>query len=133
MISVALTVGSRYPVNRKFLRARIAAFLQKNGIEDAFVSVSIVGTRRMTELNEGMMKHTGCTDVLSFPQRDPEQPEKDFPEQPEELRQLNVLGDIVICFPEAVKEARRFGKMVDEQIAFLAEHGLLHLMGVHHD
>lgn len=133
MISIALSVGSRYPVNRKFLRGRMTAFLQKQGVEDAVVSVSIVGTRRMTELNEGLMKHEGCTDVLSFPQKDPEQPDKDFPELPEHLAKMNLLGDIVICFPEAVNEARRFGKMVDEQIAFLAEHGLLHLLGVHHD
>ena len=133
MISVALSVGSRYPVNRKFLRARIVAFLQKQGVEQAYVSVSIVGARRMIELNEGLMKHEGCTDVLSFPQHDPEQPDKDFPFRLENLEELNVLGDIVVCFPEAVDEARKFGKMVDEQIAFLVEHGLLHLLGIHHD
>ena len=34
---------------------------------------------------------------------------------------------------EAVKEARKLGKMVDAQICFLVEHGLLHLLGFHHD
>ncbi len=133
MIRTFLSVGSRYPVNREMIRSRAAAFLIKNGVHEAVISVSVVGRRRMVELNEGLMKHEGCTDVLSFPQFDPEQPEKVFPEQLHHLEELHQLGDIVVCFPEAVCEARKLGKMVDEQICFLVEHGLLHLLGMHHD
>jgi probable rRNA maturation factor len=43
------------------------------------------------------------------------------------------LGDIVISFPEAVRAAKRFGKLVDKQICFYLEHGLMHLLGYHHD
>jgi probable rRNA maturation factor len=42
------------------------------------------------------------------------------------------LGDIVISFPAAVDNARRFGKKVDDQICFFVEHGLMHLLGYHH-
>lgn len=134
MTSVAISVGSRYPVNRKAIRSCVERVLTNHRVENAEVSVSIVGSRRMTELNEKLMKHKGVTDVLSFPQHDPEQPTKEFLEQPkEELGIPRQLGDVVVCFPEAVKEARKLGRMVDQQICFLVEHGLMHLMGFHHD
>jgi probable rRNA maturation factor len=72
--------------------------------------------------------------VLSFPQQDPEQPDKSFKEEPKDAPALpRQLGDIVVCFPEAVKEAQKLGRMVDDQICFLVEHGLMHLLGYHHD
>jgi len=43
------------------------------------------------------------------------------------------LGDIVVSFPEAVATAKRFGKLVDGQICFYVEHGLMHLLGFHHE
>jgi rRNA maturation RNase YbeY len=43
------------------------------------------------------------------------------------------LGDIVVSFPEAVNNARKYGKMVDDQICFFIEHGMMHLLGYHHD
>lgn len=132
MIVTSISVGSRYPVSRKVIRECVERVLGEHHVLDAQVSVSIVGTRRMIELNEGLMKHEGVTDVLSFPQFDPEQPGKVFPHvltNPD----LSHLGDIVVCFPEAIKTARKLGRMVDYQICFLVEHGLMHLLGVHHE
>lgn len=120
-------------MNRKAIRVSVEHVLKEHSADDVEVSVSIVGSRRMIELNEGLMKHEGVTDVLSFPQHDPEQHEKEFPHTVEHDDTLSHLGDIVVCFPEAVKEARKLGKMVDAQICFLVEHGLLHLLGFHHD
>ncbi|HZZ98355.1 MAG TPA: rRNA maturation RNase YbeY [Candidatus Saccharimonadia bacterium] len=132
MIKTFLSVGSRYPVNRKAIRACVNRVLDEHSVGEAEVSVSIVGARQMIKLNEGMMKHQGVTDVLSFPQHDPEQPDRDFGVKVESSGPLH-LGDVVVCFPEAVNEARKKGKMVDDQICFLVEHGLLHLLGFHHD
>lgn len=137
MIRVFIAVGSRYPVNRTMIRETVRRVLAEKGMEDAEVSVSVVGARKMIELNEGLMKHQGVTDVLSFPQMDPEQPDKDFPiplsptssATPPIPRQL---GDIVVCFPEAVSAARKLGRMVNDHICFLVEHGLMHLLGFHH-
>jgi ssRNA-specific RNase YbeY (16S rRNA maturation enzyme) len=42
------------------------------------------------------------------------------------------LGEIVICYPLAVKEAVAENVLIDERIYELAEHGALHLMGIHH-
>lgn len=139
MIVIDLSVGSRYPVNRSFIRSQIIEYMQNKGIKDAELSVSVVGVRKMTDLHVQYMQLEGPTDVLSFPQYDPTQPDKVFPplmvsDAGEETPQKTYhLGDIVVCFPEAVTQARKFGKLVDEQIVFLVEHGIEHLLGYHHD
>lgn len=129
MIITNLAVGSRYPVNRKLLRATVERVLREHGVQAAQVDVSVVGGRKIKELNESQLKHEGTTDVLSFPQHERHQLD-DFPLP---AGQPPHLGDIVISFPEAIKTAKRFGKRVDEQLCFYLEHGLMHLLGYHHD
>jgi len=129
MITTNLFVGSRYPVDRKKIRLKVIEVLNRNDIEKAQVDISIVGSRKIKELNEKRLKHKGVTDVLSFPQHEKDKLD-DFP-LPVNLPPH--LGDVVICFPEAVKNAKRYGKMVDDQICFYLEHGLMHLLGYRHD
>lgn len=128
MILVNLFVQSRYPVDRKMIRQRAIQVLNENKVTDAQVDISIVGSRKIKVLNESQLKHEGATDVLSFPQHERHQMD-DFP-MPEGMPPH--LGDIVISFPAAVTNARRFGKKVDDQICFFVEHGLMHLLGYHH-
>lgn len=129
MITVNVYIGSRYPVNRKVLREVARQTLREHGIEMAQVDISVVGSRKIKELNESRLKHEGKTDVLSFPQHERNQLD-DFP-LPEGLGPH--LGDVVVSFPEAIKMAKRYGKRVDEQLAFYVQHGLMHLMGYHHE
>ena len=129
MIKCNLYIGSRYPIKRQLLRQTVKRVLAKHGVDHAQVDISVVGARKIKELNEKNLGHSGATDVLSFPQHDRGQLE-DVP-LPNEL--VPHLGDVLISFPEAVKTARRFGRMVDEQINFYLEHGLMHLLGYHHD
>lgn len=129
MIHINLFVGSRYPVNRTMIRETVARVLAEHHIDHAQVDVSVVGVRKIKLLNESLLKHDGKTDVLSFPQHE-KKALNDFP-LPAEIPPH--LGDVVISFPEAVATARRYGKRVDAQLCFYLEHGLLHLLGYHHD
>lgn len=129
MIKTNLFVGSRYPVDRHKIKETAVRVLTEHGVNNVQIDISIVGARRITTLNEKYLKHDGPTDVLSFPQHDRGQLQ-DIPLPEGELIHL---GDVVISFPEAVKTAKRFGKMVDQQICFYLEHSLLHLLGYHHD
>ncbi|NCN06449.1 MAG: rRNA maturation RNase YbeY [Candidatus Pacebacteria bacterium] len=129
MIQVNLFVGSRYPIDRKKIRCRAKDFLHSHDIEHAQIDISIVGKRKIRELNESKLKHSGTTDVLSFPQHEKKQLD-DFP-LPSSIPPH--LGDVVISFPEAVGTARRYGKLVDDQICFYLEHGIMHLLGYHHE
>lgn len=129
MIKTNLFVGSRYPINRRKIKETVERVLNEHGIDDVQVDVSIVGARKITTLNEKYLQHDGPTDVLSFPQHD----KGELKDIPMPLGELAHLGDVVISFPEAVRTAKRFGKMVDQQICFYLEHALLHLLGYHHD
>ncbi len=129
MIFVNFNIGSRYQVDRKLLRERAIKFLEAHQMDSVIVDVHVVGGRKMKMLNEEKLGHSGTTDVLSFPQYDP-QKEPDF------ILPRGVprhLGDIAINFSLAVTQARKKGKLVDEQLWFYLEHGLLHLLGYHHE
>lgn len=129
MLQIDLTVGSRYQLDRKKVRSKVEEVLRNHGITHARVDISIVGVRKIRQLNESRLAHQGVTDVLSFPLHEKKQLE-DFP-LPSGIPPH--LGDIVICYPAAVDQAKKFGKLVDDQLCFLAEHGLLHLLGYHHE
>jgi len=129
MIHINLFVGSRYPVDRKKIKHSVKDFLLKKGIDHAEIDISIVGSRKIKQLNESELKHKGATDVLSFPQHEKDKLD-DFP-LPAGMPPH--LGDVVLSFPEAVKTAKKYGKRVDQQLCFYLEHGMMHLLGYHHD
>lgn len=128
MITVNLFVESHYIVDRRKIRATVERVLNENRIKEAEVDISIVGSRKIAKLNASALKHEGSTDVLSFPQHEKHQLH-DFP-LPE--GQPPHLGDVIVSFPEAINAARRYGKRVDDQICFYIQHGLMHLLGYHH-
>ncbi len=145
MIHVLLSVGSRYPVNRKKIKQHVTQTLHAQKIFDAVVNVSIVGERKIKTLNEKHLGHEGVTDVLSFPQYD-KGSHHDYESTLEPVPQVNdagafvlppsptlQLGDVVVCFPEVIRQAMKRGKMVDDHICYLVEHGLMHLLGKHHE
>jgi probable rRNA maturation factor len=125
MITVLFQTESHFPVDRKKIKKAIEAALVGQVHRDTEVSVSVVGDRRMRELNKKYRHCDATTDVLSFGMEDG----GEFIEPPDDVLRL---GDIVVSFPQAVTEAREENAFVDEQIATLVLHGLNHLLGKHH-
>jgi probable rRNA maturation factor len=131
MITILFQTETHYPVNRKKVRDAITAVLENNIKHTAEVSVTIVGDRRMKELNSTYRKIDATTDVLSFPLNDPSSPRgQGFVSAPDRVLRL---GDIIISYPQAVAAAAEENKLVDDVIVFLALHGLNHLLGIHHE
>ncbi len=129
MISVLFQTESHFPVKKSVVTDAIANALAGRLKSPAEVSVTIMGDRRMRELNNTYRKLDATTDVLSFPQHDPSQPAAPFVEMPDGIIRL---GDIVVSYPEAVTQAREENKLVDDKIVELVLHGLEHLLGNHH-
>ena len=129
MISVLFTTESHFPVKKSVVTDAITRSLEERVKSDTEVSVTIIGDRRMHELNRAYRNIDATTDVLSFPQSDPSQPMKPFVEVPDGVLRL---GDIVVSYPQAVKEATEENKMVDDKVVELVLHGLEHLLGNHH-
>ena len=85
-------------------------------------TIAFVSDRAMRELNRLWRHQQGTTDVLSFPA------EQDEFEKVENSR----LGDVVISVEQAARQAGQNGLTLDNEIAQLILHGLLHLRGYDH-
>ena len=106
--------------------------MQKSGIvSDSFVDVALVSRQKVSELANRYLEETGVEAgdhaVLSFPDSEVERP---FVASPDSNL---YLGEIVINYPKAVELAGKSGKFVEQIVLELAEHGTLHLAGIHHD
>ncbi len=125
-VSVLIFVESRYKINRKRIKKTVEKVIDKNEITGPIeVSIAIVGDRKMRELSRKYKGEDKTRNILSFSQREGEElvVPKDV------LR----LGDIVLSFPQVINDAVRDEVLVDDKVDELIEHGLMHLLGLHHD
>lgn len=118
------------------------AVLADEGVEgEAELSVMFVDEETIGDLNKRFMESDGPTDVLSFPiDGEPNVPGR-WPDaggpgpdriesDPEDLPLL--LGDVVICPIVAERNAPAHAGTVDDELALLVVHGILHLLGMDH-
>lgn len=87
---------------------------------DAEVAIRLVDETESAEFNHRYRHRQGATNVLSFPA-----------DIPSELG-IPLLGDLVICVPVVVREAREQGKSAEAHWAHMVIHGTLHLLGYDH-
>jgi probable rRNA maturation factor len=129
MIRVNVKKQARYPVNSKKLKNSLRNFFQSQGIvSEAEVSVAIVGKPKMLEYQKTYLQEKGDKphNVLSFT---PDETRGKFVYPPDGLIHL---GEIVICFPKLLEEAKEEGVLIDEKAVELVLHAATHLMGIHH-
>lgn len=130
MIGVLFQTESHFPVKKEVVETAIVGVLTGKINHDVEVSVTIVGDRRMKQLNKLYRNLDDTTDVLSFPLNDPSQKSKaPFVDPPDRILRL---GDIIISYPQAIQEAVERNVLVDTMIVELVLHGLNHLLGIHH-
>ena len=130
MVNILIKTDSKFKVNRDRLKDTVEKFLNEKRVKGNIeISISIVGDRMMRQLNKKYRDVDNTTDVLSFPMSD-DSISTPFIDSPDNVLRL---GDIIISFPQAVEEAGEENKLVYDKIDELLEHGLLHLMGIHHD
>ncbi|MDT8407113.1 MAG: rRNA maturation RNase YbeY [Methylococcales bacterium] len=84
------------------------------------LTLRFVDELESAELNLRYRHKEGSTNILSFP----------F-EAPPELAD-GYLGDLVICVPLVLAQARQQGKTFEQHCAHLIVHGVLHLLGYDH-
>ncbi len=104
------------------------------------VSLLFVDEDAIAALNEQFLGKSGPTDVLSFPIEDEPGPTGRSPDlggsgpgtSPEEGT-LTLLGDVVICPAVAARNAAEHEVSLEDEVALLVVHGLLHLLGMDHE
>lgn len=129
MITVLFQTESHFPVSTQKIKDAVVKFLSTRVTSPTEVSITIIGDRRMQTLNRTYRQIDATTDVLSFPQHDPTQQAVPFVDAPDGILRL---GDVVVSYPQAVVEATEENKLVDDKIVDLIEHGINHLLGIHH-
>ena len=85
--------------------------------------IRIVDEAESASLNERYRHKSGSTNVLSFPFEPP--PGMD-------VKDIALLGDVVICAPVVLREAVIQGKSLQAHWAHMVIHGVLHLLGYDH-
>ena len=128
------------PVDLARWSALAEAALHDEGVRGAAeLSVLFVDETSIAELNERFMEHAGPTDVLAFPidadavwavhdplASGPDRAEPDLDEIP------LLLGDVVVCPAVAARNAPDHAGTIDDELALLVVHGVLHVLGYDH-
>ena len=96
---------------------------------DTQVSIVLVGEDEMETYNRRFMEKDGPTDVLAFPLEKlvPGVAPAAEPGGPP----FNV-GDIFICPSVVRRQAADFGVTLEQELALIVTHGMLHLLGYDH-
>jgi probable rRNA maturation factor len=106
------------------------------GITSGEVVISLVDDETIHELNRTYRGKDAPTDVLSFAMLETgeEEPPVRFDEEDAaEMEGGDMLGDIIISVPTAKRQAEEYGHSLERELAFLAVHGFLHLIGYDHE
>jgi probable rRNA maturation factor len=106
------------------------------------LTIYFVDKSTITDLNREHMGKEGPTDVLAFPldgiecieiqgpgaiSRGPARPHHDHDDMP------LLLGDVFVCPSVAREQAPTHAGSLDDEIALLVVHGILHVLGYDHD
>lgn len=116
------------------LRKTITAALDSEGVGvPCEVDVLITDDEGIHAINLEQRQVDRPTDVLSFPMFEyvPGQPPKDDADADPETG-LIPLGDMVISLERCAAQAREFGHPLERELAYLAVHSTLHLLGYDH-
>lgn len=125
--------GKLFPIKKKIEKLFLLA--EKTLHEDfskVVVSVNFISEEEIKTLNMNFRKVDKVTDVLSFPNLN-KKPEQKLAEFSDEVIDGQLfIGDLVICRPQAKRQAKEYGHSLKRELCFLALHGLLHLLGYDH-
>ena len=124
-VRLALPPRSRqFPqLDSRLLRSRAVRVLREVGQATSELSIAIVSDDEIAALNFEHRGKRSATDVLSFSLL-----EGEYSDQRGAL-----LGDVVIGIETAARQARAAHRGLDEEVARLLIHGILHLLGWDHE
>ncbi len=125
MVSFAVNQQSGKKIPWRFWYRRLKKIQQTLKLKDSWeISLALVGDSVMKKLNRIYRGENRVTDVLSFSERD-SQTKFGSPNH-------RYLGEIIICYPQAKRQAKQFNHSLNQELEMLLIHGFLHLLGHDH-
>lgn len=88
-------------------------------VGDVIVTVTLVTDKKIQKLNTKYFNRAFPTDVLSFNLN-------------QKTGSKYYLGDIVVNRDQAKRQAAKYNNTFEQEVADLVQHGMLHLLGIHH-
>jgi probable rRNA maturation factor len=117
---VVLQNAGGYPDARPaLLRSWLRDLVSTLAPDAASLGVRLCGDRAMRSINRDFRGRDAVTDVLSFPG------DRSF--------EGRHLGDVVVCVPQARRQAAQRAVPLERELKTLLLHGVLHCMGYDHD
>jgi probable rRNA maturation factor len=138
MINIIVNSDPKYPISKLGIQATVLEVLKQHRVHGNLeIGVTVVGDRKMHEINKKFRGQDSATNILTFAIEDPVSSSNlqhirnvGFVKAPDKVVRL---GDILISYPQIIKDAALEGVSVEEELRFLVEHGTRHLLGIHHD
>jgi len=130
-----ISVFGASPEEKKLIESTLTAGLALMGASVADIDVTMVGRARIRTLNRELRGVDRVTDVLSFPSIDcvtlPLCKEDHLLDVDPATGGVSI-GSIVICRVKAREQAAEYGHSFSRELAYLAVHGMLHLLSFDH-
>src|SRR3990170_8799210 len=115
-MEVFLANEQSLPVDEARLSSLARHALAAEDVVEGELSILLVTAEHIKRLNSRFAGDDYATDVLAFPMMEDEE-------------NSEMLGDVVACPEVALKNARRIGHALDDELDVLLVHGTLHLLG----
>lgn len=134
-MNVLITTTSPCSVRTESIVRAVRRLLKEEESLDGEVSILLTNDLAIREMNLNYRGIDRPTDVLSFSQIEmaadaPVLPSNaSSPQLGTEMAMNTILGDVVISFDTAERQAKDHGVTLEEELALLATHGVLHLLG----
>jgi probable rRNA maturation factor len=110
-------------VDKRRFRGVLREILQRLDLSGREMTVILLDDDGIRELNAHYLDRDRPTNVISFSMREGEHSGIN----------PHILGDIAISVETAERDARRGGLTLEQELDFLAVHGVLHLLGYDHE
>jgi len=121
---------SKAKLSKKYFIEIANNFFKLKNISGIFeLDLEIVDKDFIKKINKKYLKTNTVTDVLSFPIHDKNRLKKILTGS---NNSPVLLGQIVICYPQAEIEAKEKKISLKSEIEFLFIHGMKHIIGIHH-
>ncbi|MGI8552845.1 MAG: rRNA maturation RNase YbeY [Dehalococcoidia bacterium] len=132
---ISLSIEAAFSVDEALLLRTAQLVLEAEVGGEAELSIVITDDATVQRLNRAFRGYDEPTDVLSFGLSDRSKPAVDgeeiviFPAVPGDLLHL---GEVVISYPTADRQAVEHNRPLEEELRHLLIHGILHLLGHDH-
>ena len=130
-IEISVEEEFRGLVDEGWVRRIVQTVLKAEGVTPPYeVSLVFTDSETVQRLNQDYRGVDEPTDVLAFYMIPLGEADSSFALPPDGITRL---GEVIISYPQAVKQATEQGHSIEKELALLIIHGILHLLGYDHE